>query len=114
MVGHGTIVVGVDGSVDARRALDWAVAEARSQRRPVLAAHHGTAPAHRPLGSVTARCVHEAEVPVVIVPAPVLRHHERTDIPGRGMALAGHSHGLMTKVLRGAGPPPAVTGSVGG
>lgn len=39
---RGPIVVGVDGSVDARRALDWAVAEARTRRCAVCAVHAWT------------------------------------------------------------------------
>jgi nucleotide-binding universal stress UspA family protein len=54
---------------------------ARNAELLVLAAHDGTAPAYRPLGSVAERCVREAGMPVVIVPAPVLRHHEWTDVP---------------------------------
>jgi nucleotide-binding universal stress UspA family protein len=42
MARNGPIVVGVDGSVDARRALDWAVAEARVRCCAVCAVHAWT------------------------------------------------------------------------
>lgn len=48
------------------------LAAARGAEMLVLAAHRGTAPAHRPLGSVTARCLLEATVPVVVLPEPLL------------------------------------------
>jgi hypothetical protein len=47
----------------------------------VLAAHRGTAPAHRPLGSVTYACLHAATVPVVVVPARLIQHGPRTELP---------------------------------
>ena len=42
MAGLGTIVVGVDGSADARRALDWAIDKARRRHDAVLAVHAWT------------------------------------------------------------------------
>ena len=124
MAGRGTIVVGVDGSVDARRALDWAVVEAQSQRKLVLAVHAWTLGrmadfasqsrvmrresvalleatirdvvrlgAEAELGwssvegdaaTVVLCAVRNAELLVLAAhrgTAPVLRRHERTDVP---------------------------------
>lgn len=60
----GTIVVGVDGSDDAERATDWALAEAVVHGERVVLVHAWQFPSVR----VTA-CAHHARCPVVIVPS---------------------------------------------
>ena len=99
-VDHGDIVVGVDDSPAGRAALTWATLEADRTDRRLVVVHAddgrgGIAPAetlldaangaallvvgrsaHRGLvkkllGSVSQRCVHHAECPVIVVPEPL-------------------------------------------
>ena len=81
-----TIVVGIDGSENARRALSWAVEEGRLRHAAVEAVHAWDSPVHIGFGGaiVTDPAPHEdaartlldreiASVPAVGLPAPITR-----------------------------------------
>ncbi|WP_051485570.1 universal stress protein [Nocardioides sp. J54] len=66
---HHSIVVGVDGSTHADRALRWAAAQARLERRPMIVAAVGTRHEQRLLDAALATA-HEVAPDVAVTPVP--------------------------------------------
>ncbi len=75
------IVVGVDDSPHARRALEWALQEARAREATVIAVHAWRAPvvAHTPVAAAMAA---ETAVLEVTAPSPVDRVLDTVDADG--------------------------------
>lgn len=113
----GRVVVGIDGTVASRRALDWAIAEVRARPRPLhLLYACGWALLELPMGPDGYRLpmgsggdVHAmaekilAEAAGVVGPATGVSTEISTDLPGRALLTASRTASTVVVGSRGAG-----------
>jgi nucleotide-binding universal stress UspA family protein len=108
--GRGVIVVGVDGSTHARRALDWALREARLRDGRCLLIHAYT------LGTASAGGVAAAEE-IAVTASEVLDHElafaRESGLPVEGRTILGGAAKALLDVARDADADLLVVGSRG-
>jgi len=92
------VVVGVDGSPDSQRAVEWAMRLARREERPVTLLHAGD-------GRRGREPVDRAEeIAHALAPDVVVRRREVTDGPRQALLSASRSASVVVLGARGTGP----------
>ncbi len=106
---RGVILVGVDGSVHAERALEWAAQIATSVDAEVVAVHAYPAPS----GEFAAAATAEAQERGAVIAADAGRRLGELGVRHRTVVAMGDPRSVMDEVIRAEDPALVVVGSRG-